>query len=78
MLLAKTRPKETIMEAAEPFVLMALTLVGGGLFLANVGNCSKCGNLLHSFLTSKKRTAKRERRARFAKMRTPTRFRVCA
>ncbi len=49
MLLVRTRPKETIMEAAEPFVLMALTLVGGGLFLANAGKCSKCGDLLHSF-----------------------------
>ena len=37
------------MESAAPFILMALILVGGGLFIANAGKCPKCGYLLHGF-----------------------------
>ena len=37
------------MEAAAPFIFMALILVGGGFFIANAGKCTECGNLLHSF-----------------------------
>lgn len=37
------------MEAAAPFILMLLILVGGFLFTANAGKCSECGNLLHGF-----------------------------